>query len=419
MTKIIEDLKALDLATIEDNMVLNKVSKLMEGFAARPRLWDFYQIYRSRINKNGTLFDTVERLWYPQRQPEKDLIAGRLNRLNQSIFYGSTDFQTSIFEKKPKVGDLITTMECKFKENQGVFFYCLGLTKVTMDLKSDLKQLTEDEELNKYILENNLDPNRQKIIDSFIHEQFIQDVKPGEEHKYKMTYSISNIFFSNHESHGIIYPSIAYGSQSHALGLNVAIKPQHADSLLYPIKFYVVELVDQVSEFQYKICPKYESEKIEPSGNIIWKGSETYWSFLLHNHQLIRTGCAPHTVATINIGEPNVLINGEGYPMPISANIIRGFTYIPLVYCLVLGFGVSWAHIQEESLYEATLTKDGRTVVFKTGSTTMLINNEPLSIDAPPEMADDNIIISECAMAKALGAILEKDGDTINFRFYD
>lgn len=98
---------------------------------------------------------------------------------------------------------------------------------------------------------------------------------------------------------------------------------------------------------------------------------------------------------------PKVFLNGTEVQFDVQPQYINGRTYVPFRKLLeALGAKVDW----DEQKQLATATKDGLSLTFTTGSTTLTFENHNLSMDVPVVMIDYRNLVPLRFVAQALGA---------------
>ncbi|HWQ74244.1 MAG TPA: copper amine oxidase N-terminal domain-containing protein [Syntrophomonas sp.] len=106
-------------------------------------------------------------------------------------------------------------------------------------------------------------------------------------------------------------------------------------------------------------------------------------------------------------------INGETRQMDVAPYIKNDRTYVPvryLAYSLgVAEDGVAWS----PEAQTVTITLNDTVLQLTIGSTTMLVNDEPVEMDVAPEIVSDRTFLPARWVAEALGATVEWD-ETLN-----
>lgn len=412
----ISDLLSLDLEQVDIDTLKRKISSLVDGFSVVLMPWFLEKVYRARISDNGVPWKTKKDLWYP----ETVKVRGRCNDKNESIFYCSSNFETALIEKSPNIGDIVTVMECRKRDySSRLLLQTLGITAETINLKPDLEQLKQDNDLlNMYIKHRELDEEKQCKIDMFLHDQYIQIVNPGDEYKYRITNLISKLFMGHPRAHGIIYPSIYHSVLAEFNGLNLAIKPEVADRILYPYRYFIFQILDITPDCRFKIKPIDVSDNIDENDNVVWSKNRSIWYFTAHNSRMIKPDGLPNTITTACVGDERFLVNEQKNEFPYKPYLmVKGkIVYIPFQYALVLGFGVGSKHIPEDNSYIGRINRDNYLAEFKTGSPFIKINGVEFDMGASPELEFETIYIPDIMFAKAIGAKLERENEnTVHF----
>lgn len=204
------------------------------------------KVYRGRIGAYNNKSD----LWYPPAKLITKL--GRVNRINQQIFYCSNSGGISLYELYPQVGDLITIIEC---ESKSLSVHNIGVMD-NLKLKSDESFFQSK--------------NGQKInlIYNFLKEEFTKKVQDGDENLYKLSISIFEHLTDTEMVDGLLYPSIA----ANMTGFNLALKSEIADSHLKISKAYIVR-VDELKEKELIFTLVDSTQNISKDGDFIYNTS--------------------------------------------------------------------------------------------------------------------------------------------------
>jgi len=126
---LIAELETLDLRSVEDDGVYQRVRRLMALYGARQTGLNpsnrFYRIRKNldeRIRSNQglewypPLFSEVRSLWYPPAK--RSMTRGRVNRPGESVFYCADSIDTAVLEMRAKVGEYLTILECAFVNDE-------------------------------------------------------------------------------------------------------------------------------------------------------------------------------------------------------------------------------------------------------------------------------------------------------------
>lgn len=236
----------------------------------------FNGLYRSRKHEQidgqneGYLFTNEKEFWNPP--PEKVNNLGRCNEVNESMFYSSNHFETSMLEVRPEEGNFITVSHFRPINHNGL----LPSFRIKPICIQHLKKI----EGYGHLISDSFLANRDRgfiEVDKLIDNLFLKEV--NENFEYKITNAITKCMLVNLINKkkeelnmgGMVYPSIANNNKS----LNVLLKPYYAMNyfqikLLQTFKVLkstnertIIKLVRNGYPKGYK---KHPSEKLD----IIW-----------------------------------------------------------------------------------------------------------------------------------------------------
>lgn len=204
---------------------------------------------------------------------------GRANKEKQAVFYGAVESPeikhpriVAYFETSPILKELD-------EHDNVVEFFTVSRWRVLEDIEV-VEMIFSDEALKvsqyaKMALENQLGNYQNLPLAAeyeeqgrFFSNEFARsDVRPGEDHKYKITSAYANYIWNQTELKGITYPSV----QSRYLGQNVALLPEIVDRSLQ------LELPVGIFKFERKNgenlpvdCTEIAFDLGENNGSFIW-----------------------------------------------------------------------------------------------------------------------------------------------------
>jgi hypothetical protein len=197
----------------------------------------FHGLYRARKHNEidgenaKYLFTNEKEFWNP---PVENASLGRCNDKNESMFYSSNQFETSILEVRPEKGKFITVAHFKpIKQGRLIPSF-----RIKPNCIQHLK------EINGYghlISDTYLDTRDEKFIevDNLLDNLFTEVV--NDEYKYKITNAITRCMLTSitnengdiFSMNGMVYPSIANNKNS----INILLKP------IYAINNFHIELL--------------------------------------------------------------------------------------------------------------------------------------------------------------------------------
>ncbi|MEN6391943.1 MAG: copper amine oxidase N-terminal domain-containing protein [Syntrophomonas sp.] len=117
-------------------------------------------------------------------------------------------------------------------------------------------------------------------------------------------------------------------------------------------------------------------------------------------------------LATFVIGSTKLTINGAETTMDVAPYIKDGRTFLPLAY-VAQALGVTPANILWDGANQTvTLMKGDKVVQVKIGSTTMVINGAPITMDVAPEISNNRTCLPVALLAQAFGSSATWDAAT-------
>lgn len=250
----------LNIFTDEKNIrqIINTIRKntalMTYGYTVDTPLW------RARIcNNQHDGFNNISDIIYP---PEEYVVkAGRLNNINESIFYLSTGYHAALSEVHANVGDYIQLTEFKFKKNK--FINCCSIGEVSKFFKWGDSRF--EDEIRSAVKET--DP---ASIDSLIFADaflasLLSDSK-ADDNEYIYTRTLSQLIFKNNKINAISYPGVQSEEQK-----NFAIKPSAADETFKIARSTVIRVADKYLCGMYKFDIIKEAKAIDyKNGLILW-----------------------------------------------------------------------------------------------------------------------------------------------------
>lgn len=225
----LDSFRDLDIENLTINEIEETIGHLMRGHIRKAYTLNPSGLCRVRENFNGEIFSNTRQLWYPNFMEieEEKWKFGRCNDKGESIFYASSETDTSICEIQPENNSFITMISCKPTRTQlNAIVQVIGVDRLS-NIRDEYRTIFRDHYNSlRETLGSDFDKNL--LIDNFITEQFTQIVNKKEDWKYKISIAITKFFIEAPRVVGIIYPSIAANSK----GANFAFKPEFANTAL-------------------------------------------------------------------------------------------------------------------------------------------------------------------------------------------
>jgi hypothetical protein len=187
---------------------------------------------------------------------------GRCNKVEESLFYCSNCYTTSILEVKPQKGDIVTVLAVEVTLNRNINnflpLFSFGGAKTREELLQNFVH-SGDERIQKKL---------DKIEQAF-NEIFVQEVGPGEEWKYKKSVALTQAAFRIYPKQpiGVAYPSKA----SRLYGLNFAIHPKCFERLEpKAFKAFKLEITNKRNDFDLEAKFIEVAKEIDSAGNFVF-----------------------------------------------------------------------------------------------------------------------------------------------------
>lgn len=243
--------------------------EMISGFKVLPLSFNkcFPTFCRLTVNKkvlNGSNKRLTETKWLGNKPKEIVDKYGRMNRIGQSILYGTFSVPTAVNEIEPEIGDLVTLSEWTLKEpNTQMIVY-----PIFWNMRKDLGYI---QILNQYkSMISRFDKDVQSLFNiqmEFLAKVMSKRIHPEKNNLYVFTSSIANRIFNeemNGETEAILYPSVKDTAKMD----NIAIKP---DSFIkkYRLKS-VKEYIIQVNSDELKKNLVTGQTSTFDNGTIIW-----------------------------------------------------------------------------------------------------------------------------------------------------
>ena len=236
------------------NTIRKNTAIIMYDYSVDTPLW------RARIcNHKHDGFNNINDVIYP---PEEYVVkAGRLNNINESIFYLSTGHHAALSEVHANVGDYIQLTGFKFKENK--FINCCSIGEVSKFFKwgdSRFEDIIRDvvKETDPASIDSLL------FADTFL-ASLLSDSK-AVDNQYIYTRTLSKLIFKNNRINAISYPGVESKEQK-----NFAINPSAADETFEISRTTVIKITEKY------LCGMYKFDIIKEANTIDYKNGLIRW----------------------------------------------------------------------------------------------------------------------------------------------
>lgn len=205
----------------------------------------------------------IREVWYPPADLAK---AGRANRAGGPVLYCATLRGTAIQELRPALGSTVAVGTWTNTEK-------LRLTHLGYG-EASFEALGSGRKNGSWTNERVLIPGDEKNreVADLLSKTFTMQVAPGDEHKYKLSIAMAELFLSA-DVDALLYPSI----QTRGNSDNLAIPPRFADKHLRFRRITFGTIVEETQTgYVYVIVDTATS--LLSDGRILWTGSVASWA---------------------------------------------------------------------------------------------------------------------------------------------
>lgn len=261
--ELIREVNSKNVDELDEEYLIKVVDELTYSLFTFPvTLSKGYQIYRCRpCDKQYQYFKNTSELVH--RKTIGNSTQGRVNSIDQALFYGSTSLETTVEEKNLSDFEFMNIIRCEVKDDKKCIFVTIGdIDNVrrhgkTLLNRDDFKKAIEAQlELHDSDISSAV-----RIVDAFLSDRFS---RVGE-NEYKVTNIIANEFLRDQKIDGIIYPSVTLPGN-----LNFAIKPTSFEES-FQIIDVEAHLILRNHGYGVMHAMKYgASSNIDENGKIHW-----------------------------------------------------------------------------------------------------------------------------------------------------
>lgn len=258
-------IKAVDLKKFPDDELEVLLSRLINDtyiFGPKKLLLTNYRLVRVE----DSLVSNLERILAPSPPHSK---YGRCNLKDAKIYYAAKNLETALLECKATKGDQFHVVELSaFESSEYVMSLFIGqydeyrrtrfatypVFEINKTYQKEITNLIEKIGDEKFL--------QFAYIDAFIAEEFRKKIL--DDNDYKITATISKLFFEAGIVDQIIYPSVTYRNS-----LNLAIKPSLIGEKYKINRIFSIKVRDYLDYgmFAYE---EYAFGRIGGEGDIIW-----------------------------------------------------------------------------------------------------------------------------------------------------
>jgi len=292
----IEKIQKIQLSIENYHLILHEVGELLlsNSLLLNVMMKAPEKVYRARKYNISDIRDfppkNVKQLWYKKAEIVDKL--GRLNLINQSIFYCGNSNQSVIFELMPKNNEVIVVVESQLINKESPpNFIMLGLDKklnniCKVNAPNALKDITSIQEsmqntnsLFSGVTDRHVDGYN--IINDFIFHEFTKQVRTNYEQEYLISIAISQLLLSPPKYFiidgidGIVYPSINSNINERSFSdINIGMLPSIVDFNYEPINvkaFHVTNIKPDNDSTEIECVIADPIKELKSNGNIIWE----------------------------------------------------------------------------------------------------------------------------------------------------
>jgi hypothetical protein len=186
--------RQMDVGALSAEEVAERIrSSVMAGYWTNLIRAEITGLYRARKNNGIDPWLSIEKLWYPPAS--KIDKRGRFNEIGKSVFYACDTFAGAITEVRPKIGDLITVLVVRGRDE----LVALDNAQIGLErLRATGFGKKGSHVLRRYgafqaILKERGIMKKWLLLDNFLSEMATSSFSPeSEQDKYKITNAVSN-----------------------------------------------------------------------------------------------------------------------------------------------------------------------------------------------------------------------------------
>lgn len=275
-----QDLRNIDIDSLKDQLKL-----LFTGYKiSTPFLPIGQDLYR------GVKWTEKPKYLRQVSYPPTDCVRTyqRANRPGQPMFYSSIARSGAIFELRPIPGEHIAVS--RWQVHKSILVNNVGYTGSVFER---LGSNRTEPFINWGQQDSFSECNR--LVATFLANQFTRLVSPGNEHEYKLCAAIAEKHYAENlqtdeqfavehgsgvKLGGLIYPTISMRANAD----NVTLLPEFADTCLRPNYVEWIKVDAEGQDFTYQVTVLDFANSFGPTGEIEWKGRRPQWT--IHPGQL-------------------------------------------------------------------------------------------------------------------------------------
>jgi hypothetical protein len=227
-----------------------------------------FRVRKHRREECEKLLESVEEIY-----PKAIYLTGlnRASRKHQPIFYFSADSTIALYEVKAAVGDICTVLECGPRSIASPLLIPIGIHAMAQEHNAKMGGNLPDpaSRIRELFKGDEETIHKHELIDGFITGEFLKEVKDGQDHLYKLTIAIAELFFSFETDagpvDGIAYPSIA----CNRINANVALLPDAFHRIYKPIACEWMKIEKTLPKLGFSVAGR-KAMRVREEGSIEW-----------------------------------------------------------------------------------------------------------------------------------------------------
>ncbi|WP_133272058.1 RES domain-containing protein [Hymenobacter radiodurans] len=188
----------------------------------------------------------------------------RANRAGVPMFYCSATWHPPFFEAGVKKGDQIIISRWQAREPLRI----AGFSHA--DLCADDPHSDREKVLRKALKQL---PEPERLMTEFMTGCFTQPIKPGEEHRYRLSIALTEALGLGEKFDGLLYPSAAMNSPSH----NLALHPHCIDEQKLVLQYVEHVSVNRVETETIDVCSLNFARGVAPGEKLHWLNKPGNW----------------------------------------------------------------------------------------------------------------------------------------------
>lgn len=228
----ISEFQNLDFNNIEIDKIKKILNKIMNGYASGAIQYSEEKTVYRAVKRNTKPLSSKDCSYPPVANK-----GGRTNRIGYSVFYSSTNWETTLFESRIKMRDKVAIS--LWKSIKPIILNPIGFAQQYLGFKVGNSQ-------TKFIPPEDIHPilndDYNLMVDKFLNEIFSTKSDHNPDMIYKITIALSELFLNpTTPFDGIIYPSFLTDNHTY----NISLKTHTIDDKFVFQNVGFFELIDR------------------------------------------------------------------------------------------------------------------------------------------------------------------------------